>query len=148
MPKISRNCSKLMVFFIKKLISLIERRRTKRGSTVYVHPKLWHCGKLRITYTTHTLFVKVLYNFYHFYFEFNSGKFEDTNKKIYFFLSCCIDKLKSQKSLQCTRALYLGVRKSHFSASWFLVCPYIVVKVQISRFWIALHLYRMPCHYH
>ena len=34
MTRISRNCSKLIVFFIKKLISLIVRRRTKRGSTV------------------------------------------------------------------------------------------------------------------
>ena len=34
MPKISRNCSKLEGFFIKKLISLIVRMRTNRGSTV------------------------------------------------------------------------------------------------------------------
>ena len=35
MPKMSRNCSKLMVFFfIKKLISLIVRMLTNRGSTV------------------------------------------------------------------------------------------------------------------
>ena len=43
MPKMSRNCSKLMVFFsIKKLISLIVRRRTKRGSTVICITSIWN----------------------------------------------------------------------------------------------------------
>ena len=36
MTQISRNCSKLKFFFSKKLISLIVRRRTKRGSTVCI----------------------------------------------------------------------------------------------------------------
>ena len=47
MPKISRKCSKLegWVFFIKKLISLKVRRRTKRGSTVYGHFPTSNVGK-------------------------------------------------------------------------------------------------------